>query len=150
MTSSGLVRLVYASRALVGDHSASAEAVADILAAARWNNLRDGITGALVFDGTTFGQVLEGPDAAVEAVFRRIRRDPRHETVTALGIQSIGARTFAGSPMAFVAAAADATPAEFARWRMALKLSTMSGPALHDLLQRLGRTGVGRDAGTPQ
>lgn len=42
------------------------------------------VTGVLLFDGMQFMQVLEGPVSAVNAVFERINRDPRHGEVVEL------------------------------------------------------------------
>ncbi len=42
------------------------------------------VTGVLLFDGKQFMQVLEGPVAAVNAVFERINRDIRHGNVVEL------------------------------------------------------------------
>lgn len=42
------------------------------------------ITGMLLFHEGKFLQLLEGPEPAVRDCFARIRRDPRHESVTVL------------------------------------------------------------------
>lgn len=49
-----------------------------ILTQADRNNVRDGVTGALLFHDGNFLQILEGPKPAVEACLHRIERDPRH------------------------------------------------------------------------
>jgi hypothetical protein len=59
----------------------------DVLAISRLNNLRDGITGALISSDRHFVQLLEGDRIAVRRCFKRIMRDPRHrdlQVVTAL------------------------------------------------------------------
>jgi hypothetical protein len=48
------------------------------------NNLRDGITGALLFKEGTFMQVLEGDEAAVCRTFAKIASDPRHQGLITL------------------------------------------------------------------
>jgi hypothetical protein len=48
------------------------------------NNKRDGITGMLVSTGRLFFQLLEGPDEAVDRLYKRILDDPRHESVLLL------------------------------------------------------------------
>jgi EAL domain-containing protein (putative c-di-GMP-specific phosphodiesterase class I) len=53
-------------------------------AQARLSNARLQVTGVLLFDGDYFLQALEGPQAAVEAVFERIARDPRHDRIVTL------------------------------------------------------------------
>ena len=51
---------------------------ADILRTSRRNNAEVGVTGALMFNGGAFAQVLEGPRRGVESTFERIQRDQRH------------------------------------------------------------------------
>ena len=48
--------------------------LAGILSSARRNNPRDGITGALICRDDLFLQLLEGPEAAVEALIAAYRR----------------------------------------------------------------------------
>ncbi|WP_215848651.1 diguanylate phosphodiesterase [Candidatus Pantoea bituminis] len=43
-----------------------------------------GVTGILLFNGTHFFQVLEGPDAAINKVYDRICEDPRHHNLVEL------------------------------------------------------------------
>jgi hypothetical protein len=75
-----LLQLVYASRPF-GFDGAMLNA---ILFDARRCNACDGITGALVCRDDLFLQLLEGPEAAVEAAYARIRRDDRHVEVRPL------------------------------------------------------------------
>lgn len=49
------------------------------------NNARDGVTGMLMASGRLFFQLIEGPDAAVEALYGRILEDRRHRNVMVLG-----------------------------------------------------------------
>ncbi|MDP3254397.1 BLUF domain-containing protein [Bosea sp. (in: a-proteobacteria)] len=69
-------------------------ALCDILSASRRNNDRSGITGYLIFDGTTFVQILEGDQLAVLATYVRIEKDPRHCNVTMIGSQEAAERSF--------------------------------------------------------
>ncbi len=85
-----LVRLVYASRPFGFD----APMLYGILTVARRNNARDGITGALICRGDLYLQLLEGPDAAVAATYRRIEADDRHLEVTRLLSGPAEARLF--------------------------------------------------------
>jgi hypothetical protein len=41
-------------------------------------NSLDGITGLLVFNGTSFLQVIEGAEDAINDLVVRLRKDPRH------------------------------------------------------------------------
>ena len=85
-----LTQLIYASRPFGFDDLA----LTGILASARRNNLRDGITGALICREDLFIQMLEGPKDLVIATFARIRRDDRHTDITTLRNGDIEARLF--------------------------------------------------------
>lgn len=50
----------------------------DILQTARHLNALEGITGLLVFNGVRFLQVIEGSEAAIDELVRRLRTDHRH------------------------------------------------------------------------
>jgi hypothetical protein len=52
--------------------------VRDILKASRRNNARDRLSGLLLVGGRRFLQVLEGPQAALQRTYERIRADERH------------------------------------------------------------------------
>ena len=68
-------RIIYISTARATLSNAELDGV---LLTARRNNAAVGVTGMLVVGGRRFLQALEGPDAAVDAVFARIAQDPRH------------------------------------------------------------------------
>jgi hypothetical protein len=89
-----LVRLLYASRALAPIDEAL---VASILEKAHAYNAAHGLTGILCTssEGNVFLQVLEGGREAVNELYGRILRDPRHEDVTLLDYEEIGERRFA-------------------------------------------------------
>ena len=73
-------------------------------------NIRWGITGVLAFGDGRFVQVLEGPDAAVDGLFCRIRDDPRHQDVRVLCVAPISVRQFPISSMAYVGLPVDMAP----------------------------------------
>ncbi len=75
-----LLQLTYASRPFGFD----APTLAGILLDARRCNQRDAITGALICRDDLYLQLLEGPEAAVEATYARILRDDRHTEITRL------------------------------------------------------------------
>jgi hypothetical protein len=52
-----------------------------LLASSRVRNAAAGVTGMLVFRGQRAMQLLEGEDADVRALYRRIAEDPRHRDV---------------------------------------------------------------------
>ena len=91
-----LVRLLYASRAAV---QLDAEELGTILRQARQHNPAQGITGALCFSDGTFLQLIEGGRGAVNALFQRISRDPRHTDVLLLHYEEISERRFANWTM---------------------------------------------------
>jgi hypothetical protein len=68
-------RIFYVSRASAAFADAEIQA---ILHASRRNNARLDVTGCLLFSGHYFAQVLEGPQAALTALSRKIGADPRH------------------------------------------------------------------------
>lgn len=105
--SDDLCRLVYYSRnTLKGPSEEIDREIRRILAVAQDRNRDAGVTGALMFNGGCFAQVLEGPQGAVEATFERIQRDDRHGAVTLLDLTPIGERGFPSWSMAFVGAEA--------------------------------------------
>lgn len=63
---------------------ASFSVVNEIASVSRRSNPAHGITGALLFDGEYFAQLLEGPEAEVTELMHKIAADPRHDTVTLL------------------------------------------------------------------
>lgn len=76
-----------------------------ILAGARRRNADLGITGVLLYHGGEFVQLLEGPRAAVEHVYRDvILRDARHAAVNLDWEQDIAQRGFTGWHMGFARA----------------------------------------------
>ena len=99
-----LFRLVYYSRNRLPEAAMTTTAVDEILAASRANNARVGVTGALLFNSGCFGQVLEGPQAAVESTFERIQQDERHGDVSLLAFTQVDARAFASWSMGYVGA----------------------------------------------
>ena len=85
-----LIQIIYASQPFGFDDAM----LAGILLDTRRCNTRDGITGALIVRGDLYLQLLEGPEAKVEATFDRIRRDDRHANAEMLLSRSITHRMF--------------------------------------------------------
>jgi hypothetical protein len=69
-----LIQLIYSSKPFGFDDAA----LNGILMFARRNNPREEITGALICRNDLYLQLLEGPQAAVEARYEKIARDDRH------------------------------------------------------------------------
>ena len=88
---SGLFSLLYVSEMSQPD----AQELRRICEQSRTNNLRDGITGLLVFDGHAFCQFVEGEERAVTALLDRLERDPRHRNMRRLQFGALaGPRRF--------------------------------------------------------
>lgn len=69
--------------------------LAGILLDARRNNMRDGVTGALVCRQDVYLQLLEGPKTAVRSAYARIKRDDRHLDVRLRLSEAAADRMFA-------------------------------------------------------
>lgn len=85
------MQLIYASRPFGFDDLV----LSGILATARRNNARDGITGTLICREDLFLQMLEGPRDVVTKAFSRILRDDRHTEIVNLWSGDIETRLFA-------------------------------------------------------
>lgn len=71
-------RFFYVSRLAPGQ---PVTVIAELLRVSRAFNRQHGITGALLFDGEHFAQLLEGDPAVVFALAARIEADARHAEV---------------------------------------------------------------------
>ena len=60
------------------------KALEEMVAAANRKNRHSDVTGILLFNGTHFFQLLEGPVDNVTAIYQHICRDPRHHNVVEL------------------------------------------------------------------
>ena len=97
-----LFSLAYFSRnAINGTAEDMQSAITAILASARRNNARHGVTGALLFSDGCFAQVLEGAREDVELVFETIQCDTRHSDVTIMHLHEVEERSFGEWSMAF-------------------------------------------------
>lgn len=107
-----MFRLVYYSaNRIVGPAEEISMQIGQILDTSRRNNAKVAVTGALMFSEGHFGQVLEGPQPAVEATFERIQRDTRHGDVALLGFLPIERRSFGCWSMAYVGEPSSASQA---------------------------------------
>jgi hypothetical protein len=90
-----LFRLFYRSDSeLIGGEDAVREAAFGIADASSERNARDGITGALMFAGNVFVQLLEGERDALETTFERVCRDMRHRRIMVIDYSQIDERVF--------------------------------------------------------
>ena len=76
-----MVSLIYVSTATADLTPEDLAALGEAAAAA---NAARGITGMLAFNGEHFMQLLEGQDAAVDALLARIAADPRHRDLVVI------------------------------------------------------------------
>lgn len=86
-----LYRLAYAS--LVNKKLNKTD-LRSILSTSVVNNTRDNLTGALLFNSGIFLQALEGSRSTLNAAFRRISKDERHERVEIIGMGPAEDRLF--------------------------------------------------------
>jgi len=92
--------ILYISRSLLPDGEAASKVEA-ILELARDHNHRAGITGALIFTGRYFAQLIEGPHGPTDGLMSRICLDPRHDRVNILSVQPCSIRRFGQWDMAY-------------------------------------------------
>lgn len=95
-----LFSLLYVSRSTIPPAQAAA-AVDDIVAQSHSRNSELGITGALLFTGVKFAQVLEGSEASVDTLFASILRDERHKQIVVVARDPIAKRRFDRWSMAY-------------------------------------------------
>ena len=72
-----------------------------ILQTSRANNLRDDITGVLLWADGAFVQILEGEHAAVHRTLAAIQQDPRHTNLIVVFQQDTESRAFDDWSMGF-------------------------------------------------
>ncbi|WP_047496463.1 BLUF domain-containing protein [Terriglobus sp. TAA 43] len=95
-------RLIYCSRNRIeGSEQQIAEEIEKILVSSRRNNEKHNITGALLFNGLAFAQVLEGPRLAVETLYATICEDNRNSHNVLLETADIAKRDFGRWSMAY-------------------------------------------------
>lgn len=118
-------QLIWASRAT---RPFSTEELDRLVSESRRMNSIHGITGTLIYDAGGFIQVLEGDEVAVEALFSKIARDPRHREISVLDRGPVDSRRFPDWPMG----------------RLELTPSVRSMPGISELLQDAARGGSPR------
>lgn len=135
-----LVRLLYASRAA---HAMTDAELAAILKQSREHNHAEGLTGLLCYTDGIFMQVLEGGRDAVNARYKAIVTDARHQDVILLGYDEISERHFAGWAMGQVNLSR-LNPALVLKYSSSTKLDpyAMPGRALTALFHELVSSGA--------
>ena len=92
--------LVYISRSCVPPQDAETE-VNRIVAIAETRNPAFGITGALLFTGEYFAQVIEGDRVSIDGLIKAITDDPRHDQIMIVARGPIAERRFPDWSMAY-------------------------------------------------
>jgi hypothetical protein len=75
--------------------------VEKIVAVSRPRNRDLNVTGALLFTGERFAQLIEGPADSIAALQQSIFRDPRHCDVTTIHSRDVDEREFMGWSLAY-------------------------------------------------
>ncbi len=132
-----LVRLGYVSVSLLADDPTERKHIADILLSSRRNNAASEVSGALLATDHSFAQVLEGERDAVEATYGRIARDLRHKDIVLILYESIEARKFPDSGMAYIGPSQSADAA--VAWVTRSVPASKSGQAARELVAFMGR-----------
>ena len=96
---SAVFQVFYVSRATAAFDDAQLQS---IVQAARRRNERLDITGCLLYSGHCFAQVLEGREAVVRALARKIAADPRHVGVRVLAETQRDERGYAEWSMGYL------------------------------------------------
>jgi hypothetical protein len=132
-------QIVYCSKNRIdGSPEQVAAAIELILLSARDKNKDAGISGALLFNGAAFAQLLEGPLEAVEEVFEQIQCDTRHSDVVMLRNAESAKRVFSDWSMAYADPAAVHTVSSAdLDLDEAFSHPTVSGQRIVSLLQQL-------------
>ena len=103
-----IARIVDQLRAAGHEAATDKGALASILTVSRANNMRYGVTGALLYSDGCFAQILEGELDAVQQTFERIQNDMRHGAVVVLEAKPVETRMFGLWEMALAEPAAPA------------------------------------------
>lgn len=95
-----MISTLYVSHSVIEPERAKST-VSDLVALSIANNQHLNITGALLFTGAHFAQILEGPDEVVAALMASIVADDRHENLVVLSHRPLSERKFKGWSLAY-------------------------------------------------
>lgn len=133
-----IYQLIYRSQtAIAGSDTAIAGQVASLLEGSVRNNVRTGVTGALLFTASDIIQVLEGRCTDVEGVFERICCDLRHMELELMSFVPVEARCFGDAPMQRVDAGSE-IGALFQQLGKAVTSDGRKGEAISQVISQLG------------
>lgn len=94
-----MIQLAYVSKASAPMND---DALMALLNKSRRNNFKRGVGGILLFRDGLFLQILEGKAADVDAIFAKVKQDPRHYDLKELSREPISERCFIDWRMGFV------------------------------------------------
>ena len=100
-----LVRIIYISRTTLPTVETTSEIdpnIARILAKSRSNNRKNGLVGVLYFGDGCFFQCLEGEEHAVDTLYEKLLKDPRHKDIKLLARKQIKKLSFPDWAMKYV------------------------------------------------
>lgn len=95
-----LERIIYISESKI-DSAEAEDVVAKLVVASRPRNANLAVSGALLFTGTHFAQILEGPPSSIAVIMSALRTDPRHSNLFIAARYPISIRIFSGWQMAY-------------------------------------------------
>ncbi|MEH6647459.1 BLUF domain-containing protein [Sulfitobacter sp.] len=90
--------LIYTSTA---SHLMDDSELENLLENCRMKNLKNDVTGMLLYKEGSFMQLLEGERNAVMSTYDRIEKDTRHKDITLLRERALPERNFGGWSMGF-------------------------------------------------
>ncbi|WDE03170.1 BLUF domain-containing protein [Thalassomonas viridans] len=93
-----MIHLIYISSATSWP---SEQDLTELLEQARARNIRQNITGMLLYGNATYMQVLKGEEKDVHEIYSAIKIDPRNNGVVTLVEEEIAERDFPGWSMGF-------------------------------------------------
>lgn len=122
--------LFYISEGQIGHEEASSR-IASLVEGSLVKNARLNLTGALLFTGTHFVQILEGPNEQLDQLMRSIERDIRHTNVTVIDRGPITTRQFPKWGLAYFG------PSNFVSQRVLSVLNCSPGTERRRMAERL-------------
>jgi len=83
------------------DPSDAKGVMAKLVASAKTRNADLAISGALLFTGTHFAKILEGPPSSIALMMTALQNDPRHSNICIAAHYPISTRIFSGWQLAY-------------------------------------------------
>ncbi|WPJ94773.1 BLUF domain-containing protein [Coraliomargarita algicola] len=93
-----LHQIIYISTA---ETTLTESALLELLSESQKRNEARGITGLLLHSDNNIIQIIEGPEDATKALYKKISKDPRHRGVTLMSSKAIEHRDFPQYKMGF-------------------------------------------------